>query len=441
MRSDAAVIPAWAYGTNCYAEVYYTLGAVEYSLKVLDGSDVEITSSGGVATDTNAFAALSGESAIAYRTFICPSSGSVKLSLETSGAAAEINIDRAYIGQNFRMSEALDSTIYSAYVTDGAVTTTVSNESQNFIEGNCTNPSGGVYVCTFVSGIFNSVTPNCVATGEDQQQTRITASSASSITVNQLNGGGTASDGDFRVLCQRGADSSIRKVYTPPASTELTNSFSALVTDGSATTTVSNENVDFISGNCTNGSGGVYVCTFVSGIFNSVTPNCVATGEDQQQTRITASSASSITVNQLNGAGTASDGDFRVLCQRGAGDYSVKQSTAPLLVNSVVNPSAGVTQIVSARITNSGTPTITSQDGSWISSLTDNAVGDTSVNIASGTFSSAPRCFLASSNNCGRLLYFSTDPSTSLARVITANPDSPYGASDVNFDIMCIGAK
>jgi len=49
-------------------------------------------------------------------------------------------------------------------------------------------------------------------------------------------------------------------------------------------------------------------------------------------------------------------------------------------------------KIVSAHITNSGTPTLTSQTGNWISSIDDDGVGKSGINVISGVFSSVPRC-------------------------------------------------
>jgi len=39
-----------------------------------------------------------------------------------------------------------------------------------------------------------------------------------------------------------------------------------------------------------------------------------------------------------------------------------------------------------------GTPTITRQDGTWVDSLSDNGIGDTTLNITAGIFSVAPNC-------------------------------------------------
>lgn len=94
------------------------------------------------------------------------------------------------------------------------------------------------------------------------------------------------------------------------------------------------------------------------------------------------------------------------------------------------------------RIANSGTPTITDQDGSWVSSLTDNGTGDVTINIASGVFSSTPVCTCAShrtglANFC--YINSNTAPSTTAYRFQVANDAG--GAEDRNIEVQCTGRK
>lgn len=122
----------------------------------------------------------------------------------------------------------------------------------------------------------------------------------------------------------------------------------------------------------------------------------------------------------------------------------VNQSVpAPLLVNSVVSPSSGVVKVASAYITNSGTPTVSRQDGSWISSLTDNGIGDTTINISAGTFSATPNCFCMTSSstaaNAG-CKHDDTTAASSTALRIETTATTTAAQADMNFYVICVGA-
>lgn len=125
-----------------------------------------------------------------------------------------------------------------------------------------------------------------------------------------------------------------------------------------------------------------------------------------------------------------------VLTSNGTGSDPSFQAAAAA---SVVSP--GTVRITSAYITYSaGTPTVTRQDGSWISSLTDNGTGDTTINVAGGTFSVAPNCTAnAQDTTSARLLNFAAATTTSAIRTVTFNGASTAG--DYNYYIICVGAQ
>lgn len=111
---------------------------------------------------------------------------------------------------------------------------------------------------------------------------------------------------------------------------------------------------------------------------------------------------------------------------------------------SSVSTSGSSERIERANISNSGTPTVTSQSGTWIASLTDNAPGDTTINFAPGTFSGTPTCVCngwdpsAANEGCG--VNTNTTPSSSSYRIKTF--DTSSGAtSDRNFSIICMGPR
>lgn len=101
-------------------------------------------------------------------------------------------------------------------------------------------------------------------------------------------------------------------------------------------------------------------------------------------------------------------------------------------------------RIVRARINYSGgTPGVNaSSPSNWISSLTDNGTaGDTTINVASGIFSSSPNCTCtvenpATGNMRGCKLY---SVSSTAIRTITTDMSST-GADEI-YQIICIGAR
>jgi hypothetical protein len=103
MRSAAATVPAGLYGKNCLAKFKYNGGGTaDIYYRVTDGTN---TIAGYTATSTsyNITSAVSTWTDSLDLTFPCPTSGSLKLELESAGNAAALSIDDVYIGENFRL--------------------------------------------------------------------------------------------------------------------------------------------------------------------------------------------------------------------------------------------------------------------------------------------------------------------------------------------------
>lgn len=94
-----------------------------------------------------------------------------------------------------------------------------------------------------------------------------------------------------------------------------------------------------------------------------------------------------------------------------------------------------------AYITNSGTPAVSSQSGSWISSVTDNGIGNVFLNIRSGTYSAAPACVCSAvdTNNARNCQIADTATSTSTVKIFTTTDAG--ATADVNFMIICMGTR
>jgi hypothetical protein len=103
-----------------------------------------------------------------------------------------------------------------------------------------------------------------------------------------------------------------------------TTDFSAKVSSADA---VSDENIDFINGNCTNATAGRGTCTYITSFFGSSVPNCVITPVvTGAEVTIISQSSSAITYETKNSAGTATNSDVNIKCQRSGSDFLAANS-------------------------------------------------------------------------------------------------------------------
>lgn len=126
-------------------------------------------------------------------------------------------------------------------------------------------------------------------------------------------------------------------------------------------------------------------------------------------------------------------------------DWSVTSETqntqTPLLIGSVSSGASSMLRFEAAYITNTaGTPALGSQTSSWISSVTDNGVGNYTLNFAANQFSSAPFCMV----NCDtadaipRAIFGGT---TSSAVLITCDDANTGSRLDAPAYVFCLGAR
>ncbi len=218
---------------------------------------------------------------------------------------------------------------FSAKISSSGV---VSDENLDFISGNCSVSGSSVYTCTLVNGLRGSgqnltsgmncsVSPN--ADGVGTQFVSVNGSSTTTLTFATVFNSGTGNR-PFSVVCQKaGADyiaksakavSSDQNVATPGQVKAVL--VSALVTDGASTTTVSQDDSDFINGNCTNPSAGNYTCTFNTNYFTGQ-PHCWVQGSGNSRFSLAGSiSSSSASFVFADSATTASDiGQFYLFCK------------------------------------------------------------------------------------------------------------------------------
>lgn len=325
--SSTVTLSNGQYGRACEARVTYIGGDVNNILEVVN-NDAEVVGSLQLSAHT-----FNGPESVF---FICPTSTAVGLDADkgilklqirqnTGSNAASLTFDDAYLGELSILAEATLPDVFSAKVDGTASPSTVTDENTDWINGNCSRSATGTYVCTFSSGVF-TVTPNCWGVSETTgQRVAVTAKSASSVTFeNRANDGTGNANSAIQVMCMKqGVDAkqAVQVYKSVPRVAENINEFSAAL---SSTDVVSDENTDWINGDCTNASTGQFTCNFVAGVF-STTPNCsiqpTATGACDG-TRITSVSTSAITGLTM-AAGAATNCSHVLSCQKSGTAYKM----------------------------------------------------------------------------------------------------------------------
>jgi hypothetical protein len=128
--------------------------------------------------------------------------------------------------------------------------------------------------------------------------------------------------------------------------------------------------------------------------------------------------------------------------------YPINQGIpAPLLVGSVTSNTTGLERIERAELNCDGSSSITSQSGSWISSIGNIGSGRCTVTIASGIFSSTPVCVATVKAATTTFLLgtqISPTSSTSFtvgATYITGGSATVTATTGDDFDVICMGPR
>lgn len=107
--------------------------------------------------------------------------------------------------------------------------------------------------------------------------------------------------------------------------------------------------------------------------------------------------------------------------------------------NAVASSDSAGVRLVSAFITNSGTPAVSREDGNWINgSPVDNGTGTTQLNINSGIFSAAPNCTCSSDPSRICSLNRASEAAT---RIDIDTRDDTGAPQDEDFSVICVGPK
>ena len=446
--SDLKAIGVSLMGRACEARFLYLGGDENLTAQVING-DSEVLASQVLIAHTIA----ANESVF----FLCPNQAEItidsdkgdlqlKIINEAATPAAAATFDDMCLGNNTGLATEINNNEKQYSESGGDFTITGTNWTtaravgiyykRGAVERLRFNIQGGVSPgVTSIQLTFSGVT---FKTGYDQacaienswaDGTRSRTNGGTS----QITAAGNTASTTFRVSCDVELNSKptwaddvneVLQVYKSiPKVSENTNVWSATV---AADGTVSNENVEWISSNCTNASP--RVCSFTNST-NGVL-NCSTDLE-----AVTASTTTSISI-----AGNSNI--TKVICQKVILDFKMP-TVQPVLVNQVDTKVEKGKRIESCSISHSGTPTIVTTDcNSWIDSLGDNGLGDVTFNITASVFSEKPTCspsIIGSTADRGVSLS-TVSWSVTEARTITI-VSSTGAAVDEGVSIECTGAR
>lgn len=148
------------------------------------------------------------------------------------------------------------------------------------------------------------------------------------------------------------------------------------------------------------------------------------------------SSTGTINSNSIIADRNASDGqrDMRITVE------PVTKFQGGITFENLISSTAqsGMTQ-ATALVDGNGTPSVSSQDGSWIDSIDDNGTGDWDLNFVAGVFANQPRCFIIpeTSNFCGQ----ADVNGTTDVNILIKDCDSAANPRDGVFQVLCISQK
>lgn len=118
---------------------------------------------------------------------------------------------------------------------------------------------------------------------------------------------------------------------------------------------------------------------------------------------------------------------------------------APILVGSVTSNSTGAERVERAVLDCDAASSITSQSGTWLSSIGNVSSGACALTVAAGIFSAAPTCVAAPSEvYTGNVTTFTVVSTSATSLSLDCRTDGgggPAACSDVNATIICMGSR
>lgn len=510
-QSSAYAVPVGLQGQDCVASISYTGGSSNLKLTIVDSSDAQVVP---LANSTTLSATSSAKYAKLY--FSCPS-GSVKIRVVSSASSAIAYFDDMYVGKSDSVPVSQATIIASArwapassceYTGNGS---TVLSFWTEFTTGaSCNNPtvSGfaevpgtkvprlkvsnlppGKYMLVFNgikmaqsgagTGVFaltdglsvgsarhdNNGTANATiysnhmtakfeySTSQSSLEFRpVAQGTAGSWTGLLQNFEATQNETDFEMILIRYPSES-ESVVNSKCANDLAceNIFTAKVSNSGV---VSDENLDWLNGNCTNANP--FVCTFNSSIFSS-TPNCyaqaVTLSGSPRTTTIQAQSSSSVSVRTYADGTVSLQDYFNLICTKAPADFKLRQNIQAYLSEHVKTPGVAAPKLCSFFTSNgagvetvcsSGTCNTQNIKGSCANSgsVTRSAQGQYIYTMVPGFWSSpssinctASSSVCGGSGGCIPRVSNSLDGTTRSIQFF----DSANALQDSSFSVICHG--
>ena len=124
-----------------------------------------------------------------------------------------------------------------------------------------------------------------------------------------------------------------------------------------------------------------------------------------------------------------------------------ENQNAPLLVGGVTSNTSGMERIERATVNCSSSSSVTSQSGSWISSVGNISSGVCSITLAAGIFSATPSCTVAhNASDAGvvsmnQLLANSATSLSYTCRYVNSGSSTVNNCTSASANIICMGAR
>lgn len=451
-------------GSSCQSLITYIGGDENLSLKVLNGDSEELDS-----TSLQAHGIASNESGF----FICPTKtaidadadkGNLRFRIENTGAsaAAAIKFDKNYLGTLVGLSETTLPDVFSASFDgdSGAGISTITEDIPGAIV--CSFVSTGIFDCS-INGMGLTVPPviQCTitnqATSVGNRNCTIRDKTTTSFRVNTVKADDAVVENrDFDVsIFKQGSDAkkSVQIYKSTPKLVHNQNSFSATI---SLTGVVLSEDFDWINGDCSKPSTGLYQCNLNDlGITQKMACDVSSARSNINQVTIYDLQNSTTSLVQVRTGqsivASESDQPWTINCHKQESDAKAARtqniSLAGIAVNSYAEQSQNQVRVESCSITNNGTSAFnpdTPNCSSWIDSVTTNGTGRVDITPIAGVFKTGSSRFQASCT-ITRDGNFSAGGQTSLDitnTIITARTaDSTGSAANNDFHIICVGEK
>lgn len=320
---------------------------------------------------------------------------------------------------------------------------TVSDESAEWITGNCAVSGTSIYTCTPKAGMF-TVAPTCVVAANPGAFLNFASmgntTSASSVVYRTSNYTGVAQAQNATIICQKqGVDFSTAQslangnTYSSSCGANCVDTFTAYLngTTGAVSGANSSGWIVYSSGAAT----ATRVYTFPSGLF-SAAPNCfLTTTSNAIQSGISTLTSSTVSVGTASSAGSGSVADTWITCSKTGADFIANRTIVGSFAEVVTSPL--VTKPVEYSFVFGTTGIVTLDDSDLVSGNCTNA-NPSVCTYNAGKFSSNPVCVLTA-DNVDRTFRVLSSLSTSASFTMFVSSTGSVTALDTGAHVICKG--